>query len=51
MALKLYSCLNKILLHYNDGGNRLKCIHFDPKANMKEVKDELDIKINYSLAG
>ena len=51
MAPELYSCLNTIFHHYNDGGYSVKHIHCDQefKPIMKEVEDTLDVKMNYTI--
>ena len=50
-APELYKRLDVILRHYNDGGYNIRSIHCDQefKPIMDEVKDELDIKMNYAV--
>ena len=50
-APELYSGLDKILRHYNDGGYTVQRIHCDQefKPIMAEVEDKLDVKMNYTV--
>ncbi|MGC9200312.1 MAG: hypothetical protein ACP5E5_15690 [Acidobacteriaceae bacterium] len=49
-ADELYSGLDKILRRYNDAGHIIKTIYCDQefKPLMDQVKDELDVEMNYT---
>lgn len=52
-AEELYEGLNQITRFYNGAGHTIKMIHMDNefKPIMDEVKDEMDINMNYTNAG
>jgi len=52
-AAELYKCLDKIFRVYNSAGFLIKCIESDRefKTLMDDVKDDLDVTMNYPPAG